>query len=175
MSGPPARLCAEEHQRVLRERILPAFALDTVQAHPSPVAVLLVASAGAPTGRLSYAAHAVLGEHAVRVELDELFLFHPRVAEFRCRSPLTWKQRIRADALAWCEQVISAVMQRRSHLVVDTLSETGIWANTALVEALQASQYKVELLVQGRAGDTAYEPAVQALQWRTGVMVRALR
>lgn len=147
MSEPNHRLTQDEHERIVRERIIPEYRLDAVQSHESPVAIIIAAAPGTLTAWMSKQVHDELQGDLIRIELDELGDYHPNVDELRRLAPLTWGKQVHEDAAAWGEALTSAVMRGRKNLLLDTSLSDGSWLSADFVEALECSGYSVDIRV----------------------------
>lgn len=147
MNGTQTQLSSDQHERILRERIIPEHHLEAAISHERPKAIIILAPPGACTGWMSQRLYFALQGDAIRVEVDELADYHPCVAAFRREHPLAWNSLTYPDAEAWAEKLVAAVMAGRKNLILDTTLTDGRWASADFVEALEASGYFVEVLV----------------------------
>lgn len=147
MSELAHKLPKDEHERILRERIIPEYRLDAVKSHENPVAIIIAAAPGTVTGWMSKRVHDELQGDFIRIELDELGDYHPDVNELRRQAPLTWGTQVHEDAVAWGEALTSAVMRGRRNLLLDTSLSDGSWVSADFVEALECSGYSVDIRV----------------------------
>ncbi len=146
MSAASDQLSSDEHARILRDKILPASDLESLQSHVRPTAIILAGQPGAGKGGLSEVAKGELFHDAAVIDPDALRRFHPDVVEFRRQNPVIWSGRTHIDASAWADEILDVASAARKNLILDKTLGNGERA-VELIRGLQQKGYSVEVRV----------------------------
>ncbi|WP_312318805.1 zeta toxin family protein [Stenotrophomonas sp.] len=146
MNGISDQLAKDDHDRVLRQKILPATDLDSLTSHERPRAIILGGQPGAGKGGLVDMAREHFGHDVLVIDPDEMRAFHPQVEEFRRQNPVEWAGRTHLDASPWATEVLDVASSDRKALILDKTLANGESAS-ALIGELQAKGYDVEVRV----------------------------
>ena len=146
MSAASDQLSSDEHARILRDKILPASDLESLQSHVRPTAIILAGQPGAGKGGLSEVAKGELLHDAAVIDPDALRRFHPDVVEFRRQNPVIWSGRTHIDASAWADEILDVASAARKNLILDKTLGNGERA-VELIRGLQQKGYSVEVRV----------------------------
>ncbi|SDY13000.1 zeta toxin family protein [Lysobacter enzymogenes] len=133
-----------EHERILREEILPDVGLSDRSSLKQPRAVILAGQPGAGKGGLAGTAASELHHDAVIIDPDALRGYHSDVGRFRAENPYSWSGRTHRDASLWADELLELTAQSKKNLIFDTTLSNGQWASE-LIQDLQARGYEVEV------------------------------
>lgn len=132
-----------EHGKIFRNQILRVADLVAFSQHTHPLAIVLVRPPGTSGHGLVHLAKRELHFDVLAIADEELVEYHPQIAAMREQHPYTWPEKVRADAVYWANDLISAGVQERVNLLIDMPTEA---VNLdRLVEHLFNHRYRVEI------------------------------
>ncbi len=120
MNGNGSKLSSLDHQRILREVILPDSELELKTSFEHPRAIILAGQPGAGKGDLVRSAKNALEQDVVVVDPDELRSYHPDAKRFQTKHPYTWPTNTHPDASQWAGELRQAAIDQKKNLIIDT-------------------------------------------------------
>jgi peptidoglycan hydrolase-like protein with peptidoglycan-binding domain len=144
MSKISDKLSKSEHERILREHVLPGSELDTFSPQEHPKAIILAGQPGAGKGSLKDAVLSQFGYDIFPIDPDEQREYHPQAKAWQRESPYGWSQQTNADAGAFAGELREAGMHRRVNLLIDT-TLGGADGAIKTIQGLQKAGYEVEI------------------------------